>query len=205
MSKLRLLAMLIAALAATLVLAACGDDDDDGGGGEEDAEISSAIEVSVHTTDPADCTRLQTQSFLEQTNFSTGEEAIQDCEEDVADTANDPDSTDVSEIEVDGTSASANVALEGGSFDGSTLTIDLVKEGDQWKLDRITDIPEFNLEGFRQAFVEQLETEGDVPPEIVQCIGDALQETSSDQVTDAILSGTEADLLVLFGDCIPAS
>lgn len=205
MSKLRLLAVLAAAVAATLVLAACGDDDDDGGGGEEDAAITETIETSVTTTDPADCLRLQTQAFLEQSNFSTGEEAVQDCEEDVADTEDNPDSVDVENIEVDGSSASADASFVGGGFDGSTVSVDLVKEGEQWKLDRIADVPDLNLEAFQENFAERLQDQGEIPAPIADCIGQAIQDATEDDITQVLVSGQEEDLVGLFGDCIPSS
>jgi hypothetical protein len=205
MSKLRLLVMLAAALAATLVLAACGGDDDDGGGGEEDAAITETIETSVTTTDPEDCLRLQTQAFLEQSNFSTGEEAVQDCEEDVADTEDNPDSVDVENIEVDGSSATADASFVGGGFDGSTVSVELVKEGEQWKLDRIADVPELDLEAFQTSFVERLQDQEDIPAPIADCIGQAIEDASEDDIKQVLVSGQESDLIGLLGDCIPAS
>jgi len=205
MRKTRVLLLLTAALAATLVLAACGDDDDDGGGGEEEAAITETIETSVTSTDPAKCTQVETQAFLEQTNFSVGEEALQDCEEDAADTANDPESVDVENISVDGSSASADVRFTGGGFDGSTVSVDLVKEGEQWKLDAITDVPELNLEAFQESFVDQLQEQGDIPPQIADCIGQAIQDATEDDIKQVLVSGQEQDLIGLLGDCIPAS
>lgn len=199
---MRRLALLCAALIAAF-LAACGDDDDDGGGGEEEAAITETIETSVLTTDPADCTRLQTQAFMEQVNFATGEEAVKDCEEDVADTSNDPDSVDVSEVDVGDGEASANAAFTGGPFDGSTVSVDLVKDGEQWKLDAITDVPELNLESFQQSFVDELRADESIPQQIADCMTDAIGEVSEDQVEDVLVSGSEEDLVGLFGDCIP--
>jgi hypothetical protein len=195
------LALLCAAPIAAFALAACGDDD--GGGGEEEAAITETIETSVLSTDPADCTRLQTQAFMEQVNFATGEEAVQDCEEDVADTSNDPDSVDVSEVDVGDGEASANVAFTGGPFDGSTVSVDLVKDGEQWKLDAITDVPELNLESFQQSFVDELRADESIPQQIADCMADAIGEVSEDQVEDVLVSGSEEDLVGLFGDCIP--
>lgn len=48
------------------------------------------------------------------------------------------------------------MTFHGGSFDGSTLKVDLAKDGDQWKLDKITDIPTFNFPGMVQAFAARL-------------------------------------------------
>jgi hypothetical protein len=70
--------VLIAASLAALALAlgAC-----DGGDGDED-RITEAIERSATTIVPADCKRLATRDFLEQTQFDQGAAALQSCRED---------------------------------------------------------------------------------------------------------------------------
>jgi hypothetical protein len=200
--RTRLLSLLVIVPAFAFGLAACGGDDS---GSEEEDQIAEAIETSVLTTDPADCTRLQTQNFTEQVNFSTGEEAIADCEEDVADTSNDPDEVEVGGIEVDGDAATADVTFTGGGFDGSTLTVALVKEEDQWKLDEITDIPTLDLESFKESFTSQLEAEGNIPPQIADCIAGEINSASEEEVKGVILGGSEDDLVGLLGSCIPGA
>jgi hypothetical protein len=205
MHKTRALLLLVAATATALTLAACGGDDDDGGGGEEEDAIIEVIETSVTSTDPADCTRLETQAFLEQTQFSVGDEAVQDCEEDKADTENDPDSVEVENVEVDGSSATAEATFSGSAFDGATASVDLVKEGDQWKLDAITDIEGIDVETFRDDFTAQLEESEEIPAPIADCISEAIGSATEEDVRGVIVGGTEEDLLGLFGDCIPTS
>ena len=163
------------------------------------------ITTSVTTTDPADCTELQTQAFVEQSNYATGEDAVAQCEEDVKDTTNDPDSVEVSEITVDGENATANVTFEGAAFDGSTVTVALVKDGDQWKLDEITDIPELNAESFKTTLAEQISADQTIPPQIGDCIANSVNQASDEQIKQAIIGGTEQDLIALFGDCIPGT
>jgi hypothetical protein len=203
----RLLALLLSALAAALLLGACGDDGDDGGDeiSSEEQEIIDVITTSVVSTDPADCTRLQTQAFLEQANFSSGDEAVQQCEEEAADTSDDPEQTDVTNVEVDGTSATADATFAGSVLGGSTVTLALVKEGDQWKLDRIEDIPDFDGGAFRAEFAQQLPQQEGVPPEIADCIVQALEEAGDEQIKTAFLSGDEQQLVGLFGRCVPGA
>ena len=203
MRKLRVLVLLAAALATALVLAACGGDDDDDGGGEDEDAIAEVIETSVTGSDPADCTRLETQEFLEQSQFSVGEEAVQDCEEDKADTENDPDSVEVDNVEVDGTNATAEATFSGSAFDGATATVDLVKEGEQWKLSAITAIEGIDVETFREDFTAQLEESEEIPAPIADCISEAIGSATEEDVSQVIVGGTEDDLLGLFGDCIP--
>lgn len=202
MRKHRVLVLLAAVLATTLVLAACGGDDDDGGGEDEDA-ITEVIETSVTGDDPADCTRLETPEFLEQSQFSVGEEAVQDCEEDKADTTNDPDSVAVDNVEVDGTNATAEATFSGSAFDGATATVDLVKEGEQWKLSAITAIEGIDVETFREDFTSQLEESDEIPAPIADCISEAIGSATQDDISQVIVGGTEDDLLSLFGNCIP--
>lgn len=196
----------ILAIAAALTLAACGDED--GGDSElsaEQEEIADVITTSVTSTDPADCTRLLTQAFVEQAQFETGAAAVQACEEEAPDTSDDPDSVEVSEVVVDGTTATADVSFTGSVLDGSTVTVALVREGEQWKLDRLEDIPEFNREGFQSAFAEQLPADEDVPPEIADCIVSELEQASDEEIKAAFLSGDQQQLVGLFAGCVPGA
>jgi hypothetical protein len=197
-SRSRLLVLLLA-LSLPVWLAACGGGD--GGGSEDEDQVTEVIETSSTSTDPADCATLATQAFLDQTETGTGQEAVASCEENAADTSDDPDSVDVSDVQVDGSSATATVAFNGGTFGGSTLTVGLVKEGDQWKLDEVTDITEFDFEAFKQNLTDSFTASGDVPPEIADCITQALDQAGEDQVKSIVLSGDDQALLDLFAPC----
>jgi hypothetical protein len=194
----RVLICVLAVLAASLTLAACG------GGADDEGDITDAIRTSVTSTDPADCTNLATQQFVNQTEFSTGDQAIKECQEDAADSSDDPDSVEVTEVKVDGDDATANVAFTGGSFGGSTLAVALVKDGDQWKLDRISGIVNLDVATFKRSFADRVAASGDVPAQVKSCITEAVQGASEDQIKQALLGGTEQDLVALFSQCIPA-
>jgi hypothetical protein len=196
----RLLVFLLV-LALPLTLAACGGDDSS----EDEDAVTEVIETSVKSTDPADCTTLQTQQFVEQTTLETGKAAITQCEEDAADTTDDPDSVEISNLEVDGSDATADVAFTGGPFDGSTVSVALVKEGDQWKMDEITDIPEFNFESFIQAFEDQAAAEGELPGEVATCIVDAFNTAGAEEVKAIIVEGDAEGLNALVVPCVPGA
>jgi hypothetical protein len=202
MPRPRVLALALLALVIPLGIAACGGDDD-GGGSDDTAKIIAAIETSVFSTDPADCTRLQTQRFLEQSEYEVGQEAVQSCEEDAADTSDQPDSVDVTDVQVDGDNATAAVAFQGGPIGTATVDLALVREGDQWKLDQITGVRDIDLESFKQAFSEEIEASPDIPAPIANCIKTAIGGVTEDQVKDAIVDGSREALLGLFGNCIP--
>ena len=74
MRRTRSLTLLLAATAATFALAACGGDDD---GGSDDADITDAIERAATENEPENCTEVQTVAFNEQTQFETGDAAVE--------------------------------------------------------------------------------------------------------------------------------
>src|SRR4051812_7051076 len=125
----RLLAVPIVLVAAAFPLAGCG------GGGSDEDQITDVITTSATTNVDSNCTDLETQRFLEQVEFKTGADALKQCKE--SGPESNADSADVSNVEVTGSTATAEVAIRGAAFDGQTLNISLIKEGDQWKLDHI--------------------------------------------------------------------
>lgn len=197
MKKLHLL-LPLALLALALGLVACG-----GGSDESDEDkVVETIETSVVSTDPADCTELATQAFLEQTEFEQGAAAVESCEESAAETENDPDSVEVSEVEVDGASATANVSFEGGPYDGQILSVALVEGDGTWKMDEITGFVEFHQEHLAQSFEEGL-TSGDnpLPGDVASCLGDELRQLPRPQFEELILSGDAQPLVELVEGC----
>ena len=192
----RLLACL-AALIAALAIAACGDDESGGGSSDED-EIEAVIEDSVGTDDPDTCTEAATLAFLEQTELAKGQDAIDSCIESTQDPTDNPDSVEVSAVEVNGNTATANVAYEGGSFDGQSLAVSLV-DRDGWKLDRIVDLIDFSPERFGEQLAASPPEE--LPPDRAECVGEQFATADADQLEAAILSGDGQELAPYFAAC----
>ena len=192
--------LLVASISTAALLAACGG----GGGNDDNAQITDLIQTSVKSTDPADCTKLQTLQFVEQTELQSGQAAIQQCQKDAFDTSDNPDSVDVTNVTSSGDTGSADVTFHGGSFDGSTLTVAVSKDGDQWKLDKITDIPNFNFPGMVQALSAKLNSDSTIPPQVASCITQAFDNAGADQVKSIILSGSGDQLTALFSACAPS-
>jgi hypothetical protein len=200
MSPWRPVCLALLVLAVPVFVTACGG----GGGSDSNAQITDLIQTSVKSTDPADCTKLQTQQFVEQTELASGQAAIQQCQKDAADTSDNPDSVDVTNVTSSGNTGSANVTFHGGSFDGSTLTVALTKNGDQWKLDKITAIPTFNLPGLVQALSARLNADASIPPQVAACITQAFTSAGTEKVKSVILSGSGDQLTALFSACAPS-
>jgi hypothetical protein len=201
MSRSRFACLALLALALPIGLAACGGGD----GGDDEGDITEVIETSVKSTNPDDCTELETQNFLEQTEFETGEEAVQECRDDAADSSDDPDSVEVSNVQVDGDAATATVAVVGGPLSGATLAVALVKDGDQWKLDRITDVPQLDVDAFKAAFSEEIAKSANLPGPVITCMANAFNSVSEEQVKQLLVSGSQQQLLAIFQDCIPSA
>jgi hypothetical protein len=202
-SRTRLFALLMVCFAIPLTIAACGgDDDDDGGGsGEEDA-IAEAIETSATSNDPADCAVYQTENFLEQLELTGPDEsALESCEENAPDPSGDPDSVEVSEISVDGETATADATFMGGAFDGSTLSLALVKTGDQWMLDELTEFQEFNFDAFLASLNEELGADPEIPPEGVTCVSDAITAAGAEEIERILVEGDDEAFFELLGEC----
>jgi hypothetical protein len=180
--KLRYLTMLVFGLAA-LALGACGGGSDSNSQDEDD--ITAAITRAATSGDPAACTDSQTAKFNEQTSGGGGD-PVKNCEEDAANTA--ADSVDVSNIEVDGDSATAEISGTGSILDGQTLNVALIKEGDQWKLDELQGFTDFDRDAFIEAFSSELDSEGDVPAEASSCLKQQFQNASDEELQNVLLT-----------------
>jgi hypothetical protein len=182
-------------IGAALVLSACG-----GGEGDED-KIASAIETLATSTDPADCVALSTLAFMEQTESEEGKAAEKACEEDAEEPSGDPDSVTVSEVEVDGAAATANVAFVGGNLDGQTLTIGLVEEDGDWKLDQLESFAEFDKAKLVAAFDEGLTESGELEEALASCMVEELEASSNEELEELVLSGSPEGFIALAESC----
>jgi hypothetical protein len=171
----------------------------DGDGSEDEDQITEAIETSATSSDPSVCTEVQTQQFNEQTSGETGEAALQSCRdntnEDVA------DSVEVSNIEVDGDAATAEVEVTGSFLNESTIEVALVKEDDQWKLDQLVDFAEFAREAFEAAFEEEVRSDEEIPPRAADCIVEEFKGFSDEEAQRFLLSPGESGGEELFSAC----
>lgn len=197
MRKLHLLLLPAVLLALGFGLVACGGSDES----DEDAVIET-IETSATSSDPADCTELATVAFLEQTEFEQGDAAIESCEESADETENDPDSVEVSKVEVDGSNATADVAFVGGPYDGQVLSVALVEEDGTWKMDELTGFVTFDQDHLAQSFQEGVTSGSNALPAAVgECLGEELGELPRGDFEDLILSGEPQPLVELVEGC----
>jgi len=181
-------------IAASLTFAACG------GGESDEDKISAAIETAATSTDPADCSALTTLSFMEQTESEEGKAALKACEKDATDGSTNPDSVTVSEVEVDGSAATADVAFVGGNLDGQALTIGLVEEDGDWKLDQLESFTKFDKAKIVAAFTEGL-GEAELSDEQASCIVEELEASSNEELEELVLSGSSEGFVAIAENC----
>jgi len=186
-------------LVAAIGLAACGGD---GGGDSEVEEISNVINESVTTTDPSKCTDLLTTRFIEQNSDKTGKVALEECEAEAADTSDDPDELTVSAVKIDGAKATAEAAFVGGSFDGQTVSLALVDDGGQWKLDEISGFASYDADALAKTLEGRFESlSSEITPAQIECIGDLIRETSKEKAEELLLSGDSAAFIEFVQVC----
>ncbi len=182
-------------IASALALAACGS-----GNGDE-SQIEEAVETSATSTDPANCKKFSTQQFMEQTAQSEGAEAVKTCEKEASNNEG-AESVTVSNVEVEGSKATADAALTGGGFNGQEVEVALVKEGDQWKLDEIAGFTKFDeakvIETLEKGFAEP---SSEVSKSLASCIVKSFEEAPQPEFEEALLSGSTKGFEEIAGGC----
>jgi ABC-type oligopeptide transport system substrate-binding subunit len=189
-------AAILAAALATLGLAACGSSNSNSA--DED-QITAAITAAAASGDPSACTKYQTQRFVEQTNSGTGQAAVRSCEKDAANSV--AKSVDVTDISVNGDTASAKVHVTGSIFDGQTLNVKLIKQNGVWKLDQFVSFENFNKDAMVAAFPATLQQEGNVPAQAVDCLKTQLQQQSEQTIEQSFVSGNNQLEQLVFNPC----
>jgi ABC-type glycerol-3-phosphate transport system substrate-binding protein len=194
--KKRHLLLLSALIVSALALVACG-----GSGSSDEDQIEEAIETSATASDPANCTKLETLAFSEQSSGESGKAATEECEKEAKDPEGKAESVAVSEVEVDGSKATANAAITGGSLEGQTASIALVEEDGQWKLDQITGFVTLDQAQLAKVFEEQLEKGEEVEPEVTACIVAGIEEAPKEEAEEFVLDPTNQALGELAESC----
>lgn len=199
MSK-RLLLLPCVLFVSALALSACG-----GGSSNDESQIEEAIEKSAASEDPSVCTKLQTQKFTEQTTQEAGQAAVRNCEEE-AEEEKGAESASVADVEVDGSTATAEATLKGGSFDGQTLEVELVKDGERWKLNEAVKFTKFDQAKLVEAFKRELaKASSELDPQLAACFVEAFEKASQSEIEELLLSGSTRALEEVAEGCPSAA
>jgi hypothetical protein len=183
---------------AALTITACGG----GGGSSEEDKITEVIEKAATTSDPSNCTELETQRFSEQNNEQKGKAAVKACEEEAEAGKEQAEGADVSNVSVNGEKATAQVEFEGGSLGSQGLEVALVQEGGNWKLDQIEGFASYDGKALGEAFEKQFEEEpGELSPEQAKCISGKVASASQAEAEEMFFSGTPDKIIELAESC----
>jgi hypothetical protein len=196
---LRTLVPLALLVLAALTLAACGG----GGSGDED-KITETIETAATTSDPTNCTELETLSFVEQNTEEKGKSAIKSCEEEAEAGEEEAEGVTVSDVSVNGSKATANAKFEGGGLGAQTLELALVEEGGTWKVDHVEGFADYDGKALGEAFEKQFEEEenSELTPEQTKCIVGKISGLSKEEAEEAFFDGTAEQVLELVHSCV---
>jgi hypothetical protein len=187
----------VSALFAAMAIAACGSGNSNSA--DED-QITAAITASATSGDPGACTKYQTLRFTEQTSGgSTGAAAVKSCQQDASNSV--ANKVDVTDISVNGDSATAKVDVTGSVFDGQTLDVALVKQNGQWKLDEFKGFENFDKGAFLAAFPAQLAKEPGSSPQAVACVRQQLASASDQEIESSFVSNNKQFDQQIFGAC----
>ncbi|MBA3866320.1 MAG: hypothetical protein H0X42_08235 [Solirubrobacterales bacterium] len=183
-------------IVSALFLVACG-----GGGSSDESEIEDAIETSATTGDPSNCTEFLTMKFVEQSSGESGKAALKACEKEEEEPESKAESVEVTEVEVDGSNATANAAITGGSLEGQTVSIALVEE-DGWKLDELTGFAKFDQGAIAKLFETQLGKSGELSSEQTRCIVEGIEGAPAEELEGMILNSETTPIEELAEGCV---
>jgi hypothetical protein len=125
--------LLLAVCALALVGAGCGGDEETTTGGDPKAEVTALVEESVAFKDPATiCEENFSDEVLEENYEGKDREAwVEDCSDDGPDTLAE---IEISGVEVEGDSATAEVSVrDDGADEATEFTVEL-RDEDGWKI-----------------------------------------------------------------------
>jgi hypothetical protein len=189
------------------LLAACGGSSSKGGDDaksspDDKAAVTAAIKEAATSTDPAACTRLETQRFIEQNALVQGSAALKRCREETPNAADNPHTTNVSNVKVQGDAASAQAAFEGGNLDGQAIDLRLVKQQGRWKLDHIDDFAKFDRKRFLAALSASLaRPPSSQAPDTVKCIVGRIGALPDSGIQEIYVNGDASKLASVSGPC----
>lgn len=200
--KKSLLLLPLVLIASALALAACGGGGSSSGGGDEaETAIAEVIEKSAMSTSPSKCSEFQTEAFNEQDQSVEGSGALKACEENVQENETPAEKVDVTNISVEGESATAEAAVTGSALNGQTIELEVVEEEGAWKLNKFLSFTKFDGKALGEAFEEEFEREGEVEPEVAQCVSEAIGNASQAEVEEFAFEGKIEVLEELAGAC----
>lgn len=181
-----------------LALVSCGG----AGAGDEEA-IKEMVDASVSDTGPETCLKYSTMNYLEMTTHREGDAAIEACEEDALDPdVNQPTELKVSNIDVDGNSATAVIAVEGSLIDGQKVRIGFAEHAEHWRYDQWLGFVDLDAERLILQIGREgmLQAESPREAEAIACVIGAMEGMEAETLEKEIFENPEP-LSALWDNC----
>jgi hypothetical protein len=181
---------------AALTITACG------GASSAEDKITKTIETAATTSDPSNCTELETQRFVEQNSEEKGKAALKFCEEEAEAGKEQAEAANVSNVSVNGSKATAEVEFEGGPLGSQTLELALVEEGGDWKLDYVEGFAKYDGAALGAAFEKEFEEEPEgLNEEQATCIAEGIAKSSKAEAEKMFFGGSSEPIVELAKSC----
>jgi hypothetical protein len=188
-------------IASALALTACGGGSSSSGGGDDEAAIEKAVEESATSTDPSKCTEFQTEAFNKQDQGVPAKEATKICEESTKEGETPAESVDVSEIKVNGETATADAEIEGSALNGQSIEIELAKEAGDWKLNQFLGFAKYDAKGLAAAFEEELGKQEEITPGLAKCLAEGIAKMAQPEAEALAFEGSTEGVEALVKNC----
>lgn len=176
--KKSLLILPLVLIASALALTACGGGSSSSSGGGEESAVKAAIETSGTSTDPSKCSEVQTAAFNESETGETGKQALKTCEEEAEADVNPAETVSVSNVEVNGETATAEVAVTGSALNEQGLEVEVTKEEGDWKLNKFIGFTNFDGKALGESLEKELLKEEGVSASLAKCVSEGIAEIS---------------------------
>lgn len=173
---------LVVCVAVASVVAGCG------GGGKDQAEIEAAIEAMALAGKPSKCTEAMTATAREQLVHDPEPTALKACEAEAGAAAEHAKSVSVSNVEVKGEKATADVGFADGGFGGQVLTFSLRQVDGKWKVDQIVHYARLDAAALGRAFKRQSEEHNVLPPALARCVQGRIEKASKKEIEELTLT-----------------
>jgi hypothetical protein len=179
------------AVAVIFAVPGCGGDDSS----SDEDDVREVVRLSITTSeDEPDCRERLSDGFIAQT-YGSRERCVRVQGEDKTVPADD---VEFASVEIDGDTATADIAIQGGDADGAEGAIELVREGGDWRIDEIS-VP--LLRSLVETRLRARETGEDLPPAALGCVQEdfrSLEDSEFRRIAYELIGQTEESELYTF-------
>ena len=160
----RLRRLVLAALLLVVVLGGCGGGGDDGGDGDPTADITTALQTALTSSDAAVLCERALSAGLVTRVYGSKARCLQ-VEKAAAASRAAAGAAQVSQVKADGDRATAYVVMPGGDQDGARGALSVVREDGAWRLD------DLSTAFLRSGFSAGLSSGGELQANLIDCVG----------------------------------